>query len=280
MYAMTIQLPILKKSSQSSDGGSSGSGEGSNSWEITQIGNSFMCMNREMLSRANLSLYYEHLQAIIISDRVARQGISNVLDLFTRDPEMRRRVRVYISKGEAKAVLDVKPRVEDYSSIYLAQMPTNATRNSRIVHNTDLGQVIQSIHNDLPFVLPIAQPTRDEIKISGSAAFKGDKLIGWVSELETESIKLIRNLYVGGVMTVQSPEKKGAIEVLDVTKVKTKITPIIKNDEITMHIKIEVKGNYAEYVNKPASEDITIEFWRPWKRNLKGNNKELFSNNK
>ncbi len=259
LYAFTIQLPILK-GSQPSDGSSPGSSGGSQSWEITQVGNSFMCMNREMLSRTSLSLYYEHLQAIIISDQVARQGISNVLDLFTRDPEMRRRVRVFISKGEAKAVLDVKPRVEEYSSVYLAEMPINATRNARIVHHTDLGQVIQFIHNNLAFILPIAQPTKDEIKISGAAAFKGDKLVGWVSELETEAIKLIRNLYEGGVLTVQSPEQEGAIEVLDVTKVKTKITPVVKNDEITMHIKIDMKGNYAEYVNKPAQEDITIAF--------------------
>ncbi|HHU48296.1 MAG TPA: Ger(x)C family spore germination protein, partial [Clostridiales bacterium] len=260
LYAMTIQLPILRNDSQPSDASSAGSGGGSLSWEITQVGNSFICMSRQMLSRSSLALYYEHLQAIIISDRVARQGISNVLNFFTRDPEMRRRVRVYISQGEAKAVLDVKPRVEEYSSIYLAEMPTNATKSSRIVHHTDLGQVIQLIHNNLSFVLPIARPTKDEIKISGAAAFKGDKMVGWVSELETEAIKLLRNLYEGGIVTVQSPEQKGAIEVLDVTKTKTKITPVIRNDEIAMYIKIDVKGNYAEYVNKPALEDITIDF--------------------
>ncbi len=35
---------------------------------------------------------------------------------------------------------------------------------------------------------------------------------------------------------------------------------IINNDQITMDIKIDIKGNYAEYINKAALEDITIDF--------------------
>jgi len=260
LYAITIQLPILGRGPQPSEEGDSNSGGKDLTWEITQVGNSFMDMNREMLARTSLSLYYEHLRVIIISDQVAKQGISNILDFFVRDPEMRRRVRVFVSKGEAKSVLDVKPRIEEYSSVYLAEMPTNASKNARIVHHTDLGQLIQLIHNDLAFVLPVAEPTRDEIKIAGAAAFKGDKLIGWVSELETEAIKLIRNLYQGGVISIRSPEQKDALEVFDITKSKCKITPIIKNDEITMQVKLDIKGNYAEYINKSAMDELSLEF--------------------
>jgi Ger(x)C family germination protein len=251
LYALTVQLPILRKSSQPSEGGTSGGGgQDSNTWDITQIGNSIYSMNRELLSRTSLALYYEHLQVIVLSDRIARQGIADVLDFFTRDPEMRRRVRVFISKGEAKSVLDVTPRVEEYASMYLSKMPINATRNSRMVHQTDLGEIIIAMHNDFSFILPVAQSTKDEIKISGAAAIKGDKMVGWVSELETEAVKMIQNRYLGGVVTVSSPEKEGAIEVLEVTKAKTKITPLIKNDEITMRIKIMAAGNYAEHVQK------------------------------
>lgn len=259
LYALTVQLPILRKSSRPSEGsGSSDGGSESKTWEITQIGNSFISMNRELLSRTSLALYYEHLQVVIISDRIARQGIAKVLDFFTRDPEMRRRVRVFISKGEAKSVLDVDPKVEEYSSMYLSTMPLSATKNSRMVHETDLGEVIQNIHNDMSYMLPVAQPSKDEIKISGAAAFKGDKMVGWISELETEAIKMIRNLYIGGVVAVPSPEQEGAVEVLEVTKSKSQITPVIKDDEITMKIKIKVMGNYAEYVNKDI-QDTTAD---------------------
>jgi len=54
-------------------------------WDITQVGNSFMEINRSITTRMNLIPNYEHLQVIIISEKVARKGLRNVLDLFIRD---------------------------------------------------------------------------------------------------------------------------------------------------------------------------------------------------
>lgn len=209
-YAMTIQLPVIKGSqaTNKASGGGGGSSEGAKTWEITQVGNSFMSMNREMLSRTGLTLYYEHLQVIIISEEVARNGLENIMDFFIRDPEMRRRVKVFISQQEAKSILDVQPRIEDYSAIYLAKMPENSRKNSRMAHKTDLGEAINNIHRGHDFILPKVVATKDEIKTSGAAAFKEGKMVGWISELELEAIKFIRNLYLGGVVTVQIPGEK------------------------------------------------------------------------
>jgi Ger(x)C family germination protein len=252
-YTMTVQVPILKESDSQGGGNSTG---GSKTWEITQIGNSFMSMNREMQSRTSLSLYYEHLQVIILSEKVARRGIEDVLDFFIRDPEMRRRVKIFISQGEAKSVLEVKPKVADFASIYLTRLPMNATKNSRMIHKTDLGEVIQSIHAGFDFILPMTRITDDEIKASGGAAFKKDKMVGWVSELEIEAIKLIRNLYLGGVIIINSPDQKGGIVVMEVVSAKSKITPLINGDQVTFNVDIKVEGNYAEDVNMHTHSQI------------------------
>jgi Ger(x)C family germination protein len=107
-YVLTVQLPILAKSSTTAQGGSGGGdGDGKKTVEITQVGNSFMSMQREMQSRTSLSLYYEHLQVIVISEDAARQGLEDIIDFFVRDPEMRRRVKIFVSKGEAKSVKEV-----------------------------------------------------------------------------------------------------------------------------------------------------------------------------
>ncbi|MCK9276230.1 MAG: Ger(x)C family spore germination protein [Syntrophales bacterium] len=262
-YAMTVQIPIAKKTGVSSTGGSGGTsdgrGEGANSWEITQIGNSFMSMNREMQSRTDLSLYYEHLQVIILSDRIAREGIENVIDFFVRDPEMRRVVKVFISEGQAKSILDVTPKIQDYSSVYLNKIPMNATKNSRMISKTDLGEVIKSIHAGLDFVLPKVIATVDEIKTSGGAAFKNGRMVGWVSELEVEAIKFIQNDYSGGVISIPSPEHEGGIVVMEVTSAQTKVKPVIQNNELSFDINIAVKGNYAENINMHTHAKLSQE---------------------
>lgn len=262
-YILTVQLPILAKSSTTAQGGSGGGdGDGKKTVEITQVGNSFMSMQREMQSRTSLSLYYEHLQVIVISEDAARQGLEDIIDFFVRDPEMRRRVKIFVSKGEAKSVLSVVPKVEEFASIYLASIPINARVNSRIAHETDLGEVIKSLHADLDFVLPMTQVNSDEIKVSGGAAFKDGKMVGWLSELETEAMKLIRNLYLGGVITVSSPENKQGIITMEVTGAKTNISPVLTGDEVAFNIDIKIKGNYAENVNMHTHARLDESFMK------------------
>jgi Ger(x)C family germination protein len=247
-YAITVQLPVMKKAELTTAATGSGGGEGSKTWDITQIGNSFMNMNREMATRTNLSLYYEHLQVIVISESVAREGIENIMDFFVRDPEMRRRVKVFISPTEAKSILAVQPRVEDYSSIYLAKLPINALKNSKIVHETDLGKIIDSIHGGYDFLLPRAEAVKDEIKTSGAAVFNGHIMTGWISGIELEAVKMMGNRYVGGVLPIRSPGDREGIITMEVTKSKSKITPDISGDFPAFRIEIKVEGNYAEGV--------------------------------
>ena len=267
-YAMTIQIPILKKAQTVSAGTGSGGGggEGSSTWEITQIGSSFISMNREILSRTNLIPYYEHLQVIIISEDVARQGIEDVLDFFVRDQEMRRRVKLFVSPGEAKSILDVKPRTEDFSAMYLAHIPMNSTKNSRMVHEVDLGQVINYIHQGYDFVLPRVEATKDEIKTSGAAVFKKHKMVGWLSELEVEAFKFIVNRFLGGIIVTEISEEMAAetgengLMSLEVLRTKTEITPITEGKNPSLRIDIKVEGNYAEEINIHTHGRLRKEF--------------------
>jgi len=80
---MTIQIPIIKHASLPNilSGGTSEPNT-LKTWDITQVGNSFMEINRSITTRMNLIPNYEHLQVIIISEKVARKGLRNVLDLL------------------------------------------------------------------------------------------------------------------------------------------------------------------------------------------------------
>jgi len=253
-YAMTVQIPILKKAEMMNAGtGRGGSSEEEpKTWEITQIGSSFMSMNREILSRTNLIPYYEHLQVIIISEDIAKEGIENIIDFFTRDQEMRRRVKVFVSSGQAKSILDVNPRTEDFSSLYLANIPMNSKKNSRMVYEVDLGEIITYAYQGYDFVLPRVEATKDEIKASEAAIFKKGKMVGWMSELEVEAYKFLTNRFLGGIIVTEitediAPEIQGkGLITLEVTKSKTKITPLIKEGKPFLKIDIKVEGNYAE----------------------------------
>jgi len=249
-YAMTIQIPIIKESRLLSLGeaGGGGSSQKSRTWEITQVGNSMMEMSMEMASRTNHTPYYRHLQVVIISEDVARKGLNNIIDFFDRDYEMRKRVRLYISKGEAKKVLDVVPRIEDFSSLYLAKLPMNADVNPRIPRKSDLGHVLMKIHADKDFVLPEVVAVKDEVKAVGASVFRGDKMVGRIGDLELEAINLIRGLYIGGVFTAKDPDPGKGIIAMEVNSVKTKIHPDIQGDLPVFNVAIDIEGFIVESV--------------------------------
>ena len=137
---------------------------------------------------------------------------------------------MFISQGEAKSVLDVVPRTQEYSSVYLAMILTNSSRNSRTVYHTDLGELICNLHDGHDFILGKVVSTEDEIKTSGGAVFHNGKMVGWATEIEVEAINMIRNTYTGGVILVDAPGGEEGRVALEITNEKAKVTPIVNGD--------------------------------------------------
>jgi len=245
-YAYTVQIPILPKAQVKPIGGGGGGGEGTRSWDLTLLGNSFFEANREFSTRLNYSPFYEHLKVIIINEKIAREGIIPPLDMILRDPEMRRRTKVFVTSEEAHKILDVTPRIDDYAATYLADLPRNANKTSRMPHITDLGEVAESLHSQIDFGLPIIISTEDEIKVIGAAAFKGDKMVGRLNGIHTIYAKWIRNAVKGGVIVIRASHNPNILLTLELKKVKTKLRPIVDGDNIKISIKSKAVINLAE----------------------------------
>jgi len=263
-YAMTIQIPVVKHATLPNIQTGGGSDPGMiKTWDITQVGNSFIEINRTIATRTNLVPYYEHLQVIVISEEVARKGLKNVLDLFIRDPEMRSRTKLFITSGNAKDALNIIPRVEDYASIYLSKITKNAKVNGEIVHWSDLGQAVQSVYSGEDFHLPAIEVTSYEIMNKGTALFKKDKMVGWADGQNVEIIKILHNVYLGGIFTsevIPDEHSDNGVMSLEVVKSKAKITPVIQGDDVSFKIDIDIKGNYTETVNHDLTEKIDDDF--------------------
>lgn len=245
-YTYTIQIPIVAHAKNQPTGAGGGGGGGKPIWNMTIHGNSFMEASRQYSTRTNYPPYYEDLQAIIINEAVAREGISKPIDLFLRDHEMRRRTRVFITPGEAKQILEIQPKIEDYPAMYVTQLPFSASKNSRILHKTDLGQMSQSLHAGADFALPRVVATKDEIKDAGAAVFKGDKMVGWLGELDTIYLKWVRDAVLGGILVVSMPNDPEGLATLEVTGAKTKIRPKVEGNGIKMDIQVKASFDLGE----------------------------------
>lgn len=246
IYKMTVQLPIIKRSPSLAASGSGSSGSESKTWQVTQSGNAFISMEREMESRTSLTLYYEHLQVLVLSDKVLQDGLDKMIDFFLRHREMRTSVSIFVAEGSAKKILEVVPQEEDHSATYLFELPLNADKNSRIAYKHNLGEAMNCLRSGDAFVLPKVEASKHEIKIKGGALVKGGKMIGWADELDIEVINILADKYKGGTVIGRMPGNSEGHIVMEVTGAKTKIIPVIENGELSFDVDVKVKGKYAE----------------------------------
>jgi Ger(x)C family germination protein len=260
IYAYTIQIPIIANAKQRPAGTGGGSAESEKTWNLKILGNSFFEAVREFSTRLDYPPFFEHLKVVIISEDAARKGIYDATDFLIRDHEMRRRTKVFITPGSAYSILEVRPKIEDYSALYLRSLPENATKTSRMPHITDLGKVSMSIHSNIDFVLPKIIATKSEIKSSGAAVFKKDKMVGYLNELQTNYLKWIDDIVTGGTITISSFDNEERTITLEVNSVKTAVKPEVKNGKITFNIESKAKANITEINYKPGEEVFDESF--------------------
>ncbi|MBP2628634.1 MAG: germination protein, Ger(x)C family, partial [Firmicutes bacterium] len=95
-----LSLQVLKLAKTESKGGV----QAEKTFVISNTGKPMFEMVRDMLGQSSKSLYFEQLDAIVISEAaVKKNGLRPIIDFFRRDPEMRSRTKIFITPGEAKA---------------------------------------------------------------------------------------------------------------------------------------------------------------------------------
>jgi spore germination protein len=246
-YTFGIEIPIISRAQVRPTGQAGGNPAApQRTWNLRVSSNTFFSANRQFSTRLDYPPFYSHIQSIVIGEAVARDGLIGPLDLILRDPEMRRRTKVYIVHGEAFEIFNVSPKIDDYSSTYLKSLTNGSKKTSRILHRTDLGQVARALHGNHAFVLPRVIYSAEEIKNAGCAVFKNGKMLGWLDEVKTTYLKWIADAVLGSDFVITIPSGGTKFINLEVKKVKTRVTPIVENDNISFKLDCSAVVNVAE----------------------------------
>lgn len=262
-YAYTIQFPIISRAEAKPTGQSGGTGGGKKRvWNLTMAGNSFFEVERQFSTRTDFTPFFEHIQSIIISEKVARKGIIEPLDMLTRDPEMRRSVKVFVTSGEARKILEIEPKIDDYSAMYIERLAQNVNKTSRMLHLTDLGKMSEHLHSKRAFLLPRIITDTEEVKYAGGALFKDGKMLGWLDELDINYTKWVSDAVKGGTIVIPMPDHPEDLITLEISKANTKVEPEVSGDDITLHIKSKAKVYIAEEFREEFYDTFNVEFIR------------------
>jgi spore germination protein KC len=285
-YAVTVQ--IANPSVQSS--GDNKSKETNSVWIGTEEGASIFEAVRKLANISSRRIMWAHNNVVIIGESLAKEGIIPVVDFFTHNPELRMKAGVVITKGNAKEYVSSKAGMESPSGVSFILLESFRALSAVSVKSHMLqvsGALKNEYANPLISVISLKEATMqsagdgaakgessETIDLGGSAVFKKDKMIGWLSPEETRGAAWILNQTKNTIVTVTDPDhenKAVAVETKSVkAKIKTKVFDgmpsvlikitgkgdIVEEDGSTKQNIGEVKTTIADLVNKKIEEEI------------------------
>lgn len=207
--------------------------------------------------------YLGHLMIIVISEELAREGIIETLDFFSRDHEFRTDFYIVVAKeNKAKDILNVLTPIDKIPAEKIHNGLEMAEDSWAPVKTISLDELISYIVNVgknpvLPGITLIGDKenggtteniskTRQGtiIRVNNLAVFNDDKLIGWLTENESRGYNAIIDNINNNVVAIPC-EEKGYLSV-EILRTKTKLKAKIKNGRPLIDIVHELEGDIAD----------------------------------
>ncbi|MEK3883996.1 Ger(x)C family spore germination protein [Paenibacillus sp. PL2-23] len=234
-----------------SGGGSSSGGGSTGSGTMTLVRSGVGRNIAEAASKLQIKLprkiFWGHCSVFIYSKRIAEEGVRDEMDFLLRYPQPRERAYMYVSKGRASDVLELLPPLERNSGEVIHEISNLGmgmrvtVKDFNMMVKADAGAAI------MPFI-DILPPREGEQKLQsipyivGSAVFKGDKLIGTLSDLATRGVMWIRDEVERATITVEPDQAEGFVSIFPVRQ-STTLIPVIEEGRYSIRMRIDSEGD-------------------------------------
>ena len=215
---------------------------------LAGTGETVFDMNRMSTNHASTKLTVTHLRVVLFSEAVAKQEklFANLMDIFLREMEMRRTIKVVIVSDEAQGLLDVVPEHEIVPAFYIHGLLTND--DSLIaIKSLRLGEVHEELLAKTSFMIPQIKKFNDtNAEYEGFAIYNAasQKVVGTLRGDEAKGVVLLTGNVRTGSLNTNVDGNKIANEIM---KVKNEI--VLKNKDksnLKFDINLKVTAGIAE----------------------------------
>lgn len=221
-------------------------------WVSTVTGTSAFDAARNLTLKTGSKGLWSHCGMLVVGEEAAKSGVSDFIDWFERDHELRRRTYIMISKGEAKDVIEARTGRERVPAFDIAELLDAGYVTSKVLLvNFHHFFSLMSSKTMCAVVPGIEIYTKKDvegeenklIRSSGSAIFKDYKLQAWIDENETRGMMWVLGQVENGVIEVENLLNNNTTISLEIIRSKSKIKPHIKDGQISITVEIEEEGN-------------------------------------
>ena len=227
---------------------------------------------RRMINESPKKMYGAQIDILILDESIVKEDLKNVVDFFTRDPEIRS--EFYVLVGKSDSILEVITPLEKISSQNILQ---SLESNSNYLGSTTLVTFHDLIDNYLNDKIDIALPT---IKLVGNvetgqensnlenttdntypvlenmAIFKDNKLVGYLGEEDSKVYNLVTNNLNDTLVKVDFANEEYVIT--EMVEVGSKIEVNPKKGTVTINVEGKAAISETKYTGD-LTKNKTIE---------------------
>lgn len=229
---------------------------------ITVEGKTVFDAIRNSIQISGKKMYWSHSKVIVVSEEIAREGVIPILDFFNRSIEVRSDIWLLVSLNKtAKEILNGKDVIHNTISYHINDVISSEKSISKYT-GIKLFQFLNALSSK--GISPIAPTAKMETlkdmvvpKISGTAVFKRDKMVGWLNETETRSLVIIEGKkFKGSIILIENVLDSDVDITFEVFGSRTKIKSLLENDNIVIDINVEMNVEISEVTQSSNKEDF------------------------
>ncbi len=208
---------------------------------------------RDAKRRLNNRLFFSNTQIVAIGEHMARaDGIMGAVDWILRDAEPRETLMMLIAKGgDARDLFKAQGLDQPIISLEMDAIITDDNKITSSTSHEELYQIYDILNGQgMSLTLPAFHLTDNNgkkvVELDGTAAFKGDKLVGYLSPEETKYFLIATGKCKGGILALAMHGKGAPDTSLEIADSTAKTTFTNEGGKLAFHIETETKVYLAE----------------------------------
>ncbi|WP_274649525.1 Ger(x)C family spore germination protein [Paenibacillus humicola] len=205
-----------------------------------------------MQKKSSRRLFTAHRSVFFISEAVAKRGIKDMLDYFSHDPRNRLKTYMMVVKGdEARNILQIQYPFEHVPIEAVKEMESFKSELAVTLRDFFIASSSEGIYPVMGVIEPerpsgdMKENNRKLFRLAGVAIFKNFKLVGFLSEKETNGFLWVTNKMKAAMIYADMPKGYGNVSMI-ITHAKRRITPQLSGKKVKIHLQLQGEGMLVE----------------------------------
>lgn len=204
LYLVTAEVVVA--------GGSSDGGASSKSEIIQNADKTPLAAIKGMMKCSSKKLFFGHCKLLILSEEVAKNGISNILDLVFRDRELRFSMEIAVARDcYAYELFSVSNAMNTIKSYEIVRTVKAVEKMHGTAVSVSVNDLLNCIHNGSGavktpyFTIEKSVDGKDLYFLGGVAVLKKDSLYGYIPSQKSIFCSLASDEFNSGTVTCSIP---------------------------------------------------------------------------